>query len=108
MAEVGISMFEKVLSAQEASDLLGIHPVTLLRWAREGRIPHRRLGEFEDADVGQRDAVFALEIFTEFIEDSAQVTNTFLGITEFAGRKGERPEVTKPEFGSLLPNSLLC
>ena len=38
------SKFEKVLSAQEASDLLGIHPVTLLRWAREGRIPHRRLG----------------------------------------------------------------
>lgn len=36
--------FEKVLSAQEASELLGIHPVTLLRWAREGRIPHRRLG----------------------------------------------------------------
>jgi excisionase family DNA binding protein len=23
---------------------LGVHPVTLLRWARDGRIPHRRFG----------------------------------------------------------------
>ena len=27
-----------------AGQLLGIHPVTVLRWAREGRIPHHRLG----------------------------------------------------------------
>lgn len=44
MADMEENGFEKVLSAREASDLLGIHPVTLLRWAREGRIPHRRLG----------------------------------------------------------------
>ena len=36
--------FEPLLSAFEAGNLLGIHPVTLLRWAREGRVPHRRLG----------------------------------------------------------------
>jgi excisionase family DNA binding protein len=36
--------FEPLLSAVDAGNLLGIHPVTLLRWAREGRVPHRRLG----------------------------------------------------------------
>jgi excisionase family DNA binding protein len=36
--------FEPLISAVEAAGLLGIHPVTILRWAREGRIPHRRLG----------------------------------------------------------------
>lgn len=32
------------LSASDLAPILGIHPVTLLRWAREGRVPHRRLG----------------------------------------------------------------
>jgi len=32
-----------VLTAQELSRLVPLHPVTILRWAREGRIPHRRL-----------------------------------------------------------------
>ena len=36
--------FEPLISATDAGKLLGIHPVTVLRWAREGRIPHRRLG----------------------------------------------------------------
>ncbi len=36
--------FEPLISAAEAAGLLGIHPVTILRWAREERIPHRRLG----------------------------------------------------------------
>ena len=36
--------FEPLISAAEAAGLLGIHPVTILRWAREDRIPHRRLG----------------------------------------------------------------
>jgi len=36
--------FEPLISAHEAGRLLGIHPVTILRWAREGRVPHRRLG----------------------------------------------------------------
>jgi excisionase family DNA binding protein len=36
--------FEPLISAVEAGQLLGLHPVTLLRWAREGRIPHRHLG----------------------------------------------------------------
>lgn len=36
--------FEPLLSTIEAGELLNIHPVTLLRWAREGRIPHFRIG----------------------------------------------------------------
>ena len=36
--------FEPLISAEDAGVLLGIHPVTMLRWAREGRVPHRRLG----------------------------------------------------------------
>ena len=37
-------IFEPLISATEAAQLLGIHPVTILRWAREGRVPHLRLG----------------------------------------------------------------
>jgi excisionase family DNA binding protein len=36
--------FEPLISAVKAAELLGVHPVTILRWAREDRIPHRRLG----------------------------------------------------------------
>jgi len=32
-----------VLTAHELSHVLPLHPVTILRWAREDRIPHRRL-----------------------------------------------------------------
>lgn len=34
---------EVPLTAQELSRIVPLHPVTILRWAREGRIPHRRL-----------------------------------------------------------------
>ena len=36
--------FEPLIDAVEAGKLLGKHPVTLLRWAREGRLPAHRLG----------------------------------------------------------------
>ncbi|WP_406704541.1 helix-turn-helix domain-containing protein [Tunturibacter empetritectus] len=36
--------FEPLLSTSEAAVLLNLHPVTLLRWAREGKLPHLRLG----------------------------------------------------------------
>lgn len=35
---------EPFLSAEEPGQLIGIHPVTLLRWARERRVSHQRLG----------------------------------------------------------------
>ena len=36
--------FEPLISAATAAEMLNLHPVTLLRWAREGRVPHHRLG----------------------------------------------------------------
>jgi excisionase family DNA binding protein len=36
--------FEALLTATDAAKLLNLHPVTLLRWSREGRVPHIRLG----------------------------------------------------------------
>jgi excisionase family DNA binding protein len=33
-----------LLTAAEAATNLKIHPVTILRWAREDKIPHIRLG----------------------------------------------------------------
>lgn len=33
-----------VLTAEQLADKLPLHPETIRRWAREGRIPHRRLG----------------------------------------------------------------
>ncbi|WP_084214450.1 helix-turn-helix domain-containing protein [Terriglobus sp. TAA 43] len=34
---------ERPLTAQELAEIVPLHPVTLLRWARENKIPHRRL-----------------------------------------------------------------
>jgi excisionase family DNA binding protein len=34
---------ERPLSAKELAPILGLHVVTILRWAKEGRIPCRRL-----------------------------------------------------------------
>ena len=38
-----VSAIESPLTAQELSKIVPLHPVTILRWAREGRIPCRRL-----------------------------------------------------------------
>lgn len=35
---------DELLDAREAASRLRIHHVTLLRWAREGRVPHLRIG----------------------------------------------------------------
>lgn len=35
--------FEPLLSAIQAATLVKLHPGTLLRWAREGRVPHHRM-----------------------------------------------------------------
>jgi excisionase family DNA binding protein len=36
--------FEPLLTSEIAAELLDIHHVTLLRWARERRVPHHRIG----------------------------------------------------------------
>jgi excisionase family DNA binding protein len=48
--------FETPLSAQEAASLLSIHVNTLRLWAREGKIPHYRIGRriaFRASDLNQ-------------------------------------------------------
>jgi excisionase family DNA binding protein len=39
-------LFERLLTAQEAADLLGIHHQTIRRLARQGRVPAIRLGKY--------------------------------------------------------------
>jgi excisionase family DNA binding protein len=50
---------DRLLTAAEAAAELRLHPVTILRWAREGRIPHRRLG---------RKVVFPLSLLNSWLE----------------------------------------
>ena len=38
------SPIEQLLTADELSRHIHLHRETILKWAREGRIPHRRLG----------------------------------------------------------------
>jgi hypothetical protein len=40
---IAASIIQKPVTAQELSAIVPLHPVTILRWAREGKIPHRRL-----------------------------------------------------------------
>lgn len=42
--EIIVNTFEPLLNPVAAASLLDIHPVTLLRWARESRVPHHRVG----------------------------------------------------------------
>ena len=44
MSKESFASFEPLLTASEAAELLRIHPVTILRWARESRLPFHRLG----------------------------------------------------------------
>lgn len=37
------SGIQRPLSAQELAPILGLHHVTLLKWARQGKVPCRRL-----------------------------------------------------------------
>jgi excisionase family DNA binding protein len=48
------------LTAREAAQIVRIHHVTLLKWAREGKVPHRRLSA--------RKIVFPLSQLTAWLE----------------------------------------
>jgi excisionase family DNA binding protein len=48
------------LTAREAAGVVRMHPVTLLRWAREGKVPHRRLSA--------RKILFPLSQLTAWLE----------------------------------------
>ncbi|WP_353073079.1 helix-turn-helix domain-containing protein [Tunturiibacter gelidiferens] len=58
-------VFEPLISAVDAGQLLNLHPVTILRWAREGRIPHRRLGRrvvFRVSELNSWLTIFETEV----------------------------------------------
>jgi len=44
--EQGAGSKERLLSAQEVAERLGIKPRTVALWAREGRLPAYRLGRY--------------------------------------------------------------
>jgi len=48
--------FEPLLNASQAATLLDLHPGTLLRWVREGRFPHHRVGRKVRFRVSEIDA----------------------------------------------------
>ena len=51
---------EIFLTSKEAAQIARLHPITLLRWAREGKVPHRRLSA--------RKIVFALGQLKAWLE----------------------------------------
>ena len=67
--------FEALLSAVDAGSLLGIHHVTLLRWAREGKVPHRRLGRKVKFRASELDSWYA----TLYTERAVRVAPTLKG-----------------------------
>lgn len=58
--------FEPLLSADSAAELLSIHPGTLTRWAREGRIPCIHLG---------RKVSFRASALNRWLEEQVQSTS---------------------------------
>jgi excisionase family DNA binding protein len=56
--------FEPLLTAVEAAALLKIHPKTLQRMARRGRIPARRIGDLWRFRASELDAWLQSEVFS--------------------------------------------
>jgi excisionase family DNA binding protein len=53
---------EKLYPLAEVAEFLTISPLTLAKWAREGRIPHKRVGRlfrFSESDVAAIVRAFA-------------------------------------------------
>jgi excisionase family DNA binding protein len=57
--------FEPLLTATEAAALLKIHPKTLQRMARRGRIPARRIGDLWRFRASELDAWLKSEVFSD-------------------------------------------
>lgn len=53
-------------TASEAAKVARLHPVALLRWAREGRVPHRRLSA--------RKVVFPLSQLNDWLSSGCNYT----------------------------------
>lgn len=65
------------LTAREAAEVVRIHPVTLLRWAREGKVPHRRLNPRKILfSLSQLTAWLDTERYTDPVGHAAQPERT--------------------------------
>jgi len=56
--------FEPLLSSDQAAALLSIHPNTLLKWAREERVPHIPIGRRVMFRASQLDAWLQSRCYT--------------------------------------------
>lgn len=68
-----VEPIDKFLTAHEVAAILPLHPVTILKWAREGKIPHRRLG---------RKVVFPLRQLRIWLESEYTDSAVHAAITE--------------------------
>ena len=57
-ASVDPALFEPLVDSKEAGEALGLHPKTVERMAREGRIPSRRIGKYWRFRASDLDAWF--------------------------------------------------
>jgi excisionase family DNA binding protein len=71
------AMKRQWLTAREAAEVVRIHPVTLLRWAREGKVPHRRLSARKILfPLSQLTAWLETESYTDPVGHAAQPERT--------------------------------
>ena len=71
------AMKSQWLTAREAAAIVRIHPVTLLRWAREGKVPHRRLSARKIVfPLSQLTAWLDTESYTDRVGHAAQPERT--------------------------------
>jgi len=74
---VSSAMRSQWLTAREAAEIVRIHPVTLLKWAREGKVPHRRLSARKIVfPLSQLTAWLETESYTDSVGHAAQPERT--------------------------------
>jgi excisionase family DNA binding protein len=57
-ASVDPRIFEPLVDSKEAGEALGLHPKTVERMARDGRIPAKRIGKYWRFRASELDAWF--------------------------------------------------
>ena len=58
----GTQAFEPLLNSMQAAALLQVHPKTLQKMAREGKVPSRRIGDLWRFRASELDAWLGLEV----------------------------------------------
>jgi hypothetical protein len=71
------AMKSEWLTAREAAGIVRVHPVTLLKWARLGKVPHRRLSARKIVfPLSQLTAWFETGSYTDPVGHAAQPERT--------------------------------